>query len=317
MMPADTASRSARRFFCAGLCLALALAAAPGASAQTDRFPNLWSTDARVEGMAVLGDTLFATGLFTRVGPPTGQVAVLDKTTGEADPSYPAFDALSLGSAGITDIVPDGQGGYYVGGEFSSVAEQLRRNLARVLPDGTLDPDFRPAPQFVGGASDYFGAVTALTLDPNAASPSGAGVLYVGGQFNTVAGQTRQNLAALDAATGEVLPLQATFAYPSTTSYPPRVESLLVHEGMLYVGGIFEQVSGQPHTGLVALDAVTGAVLPWRADLAAENPNFFSLPYALSLGDGTLYLTGIFVDFVNGQPREGIAEVALADPVTG
>ena len=31
-------------------------------------------------------------------------------------------------------------------------------------------------------------------------------------------------------------------------------------------------------------------MLPWRANLTDENPNFLAFPDALALGDGTLYL---------------------------
>ena len=279
------------------LCGLLALFAS-AANAQTDVFPDLWVTDERVEGMAVLGDTLFVSGRFRYVGPPTGQLAVLDKTTGEADAGLPRV------GGSVFAVLPDGAGGYFVGGAFAAVAGQPRRNLAHVRADGTLDAAFHPDPDRTGGS----GIVRALVLD--------AGVLYVGGDFDAVAGQPRQNLAALTATTGAVLPLQATFAYPSEPSYTPRVESLLRHAGVLYVGGIFEVVSGQTRTGLAALDASTGTVLPWQANLTDENPNFLAYPEALALGDGTIYLTGGF-DFVNGQRRYSTAEVSLADPVTG
>ncbi len=283
----------------AGLFL---LAAAPTVSAQTDVFPNLWITDARVEGMAILGDTVFVGGRFDYVGPPTGQLAVLDRTTGEADLSQPRFSAL--GTSGILVTLPDGAGGYYVGGAFSAVAGQSRRNLAHVLPNGTLDQNFRPDPT----KNESLGVVTSLAL--------GDGRLYVGGDFDIVAGQPRQDLAVLDAASGDLLPLQASFAYPSTTSYEPSIQTMLLHDGTLYVGGIFQVVSGKNRTGLVALDASSGAVLPWQANLTDENPNFLAYPNALALGDETLYL-GSGYDFVNEQRRDGLAEVTLADPETG
>ncbi len=275
-------------------------------TAPLDAIPNLWVADNTVRSMDVVGDTLYLGGDFEYVGPPTGNLAVLGKTTGEPDLSSLRFDAVDFNSQGIRAVVLDGEGGHYVGGTFRFVSGEQQYNLAHVLADGTLDPGFRPDP--VVDADPFpSGSVSSLVLE--------GGVLYVGGEFDTVAGAPRQNLAALDANTGAVLPLQATFAYPSEPAYVPSVWTILVQGSALYVGGIFTEVSGQPRSGIVALDAATGTVLPWRADLTDENPNFFAFPYALAAGS-TLYLSGFF-DFVRGQARDGIAEVTLADPVTG
>src|SRR5690606_16012997 len=108
-----------RRPLATSLLLSLILLAPAVPRAQTDVYPELWVTDARVDGMAVLGDTLFVSGRFGRVGPPTGQLAVLDKQTGEPDLSLPRFDGLTaIGSPGVMTVVLDGQGGYYVGGDL-------------------------------------------------------------------------------------------------------------------------------------------------------------------------------------------------------
>ena len=268
-----------------------------------DAFPNLWTPDDRVRSVDIVGDTLYIGGDFEYVGPPTGHLAVLDKQTGEPNIDLPRFNNLE---GGVSAVVPDGAGGYFVGGGFNFASGEERHNLAHVLPDGTLNPDFRPDP-ILDTEPITTGNVLALTLAD--------GILYVGGRFDTVDGEPRQNIAAVDANTGAVLSLQATFAYPSEPAYSPSVQTLLIRDGTLYVGGIFTEVSGHPRSGIAALDAVTGAVLPWRADLAQENPNFFAFPAALA-ADTTLYLSGFF-DFVRGQARDGMAEVSLADSETG
>ncbi len=75
-------------------------------------------------------------------------------------------------------MVPDGAGGWYVGGTFDRVDGWDRRGLVHLLADGTVDPDFLPQP----------GPVTALARDGS--------TLWVGGE----------RLIAVDAATGERLP---------------------------------------------------------------------------------------------------------------
>ncbi len=297
------------RLLRASLLLALCLFVSSAVLAQPapfDALPDLWVADNTVRSLDVVGDTLYIGGDFEYVGRPTGQLAALDKETGEPDLSLPRFDAAGIGSFGLQVALPDGQGGYYVGGDFRFVSGQVRRNLAHVLADGTLDPDFRPDPVEVA-FGDSSGYVNALYLTD--------GVLYVGGRFNRVGGEPRRDLAALDTATGAVLPLSADFAL-SNSPFPPVVEALAVVEGTLYVGGLFTSVNGQPRVGAAALDAETGAVLPWRADLARKNPNFSAAASEFGRGDSTLYLSGAF-EFVDGQPRGELAEVTLADPVTG
>lgn len=280
------------------------LLGATATEAQTDVFPNLWVTDARVEGMAVLGDTVFVAGRFDYIGPPTGQVAVLDAQTGVADVSQPRFSALASQFSDIREILPDGVGGYYVGGQFSVVSGQERTSLAHVLADGTLDPGFRPT---LTTSSSERPNVFALALDRSAASPSGVGVLYVGGDFVSIDGQSRAALAALDAQTGAALPFDAALGRSNGATF--GVGDLLALGGVVYTGGSFDTVAGQPKPNAVALDGVTGALLPWG--VAANGPTF---PIAAS--EGTVYLYGDFTA-VNGQPRQFLAEVTVYDAATG
>lgn len=238
--------------------------------------------------MAVLDDTLFLSGRFGYVGPPTGRLAVLNKQTGEPDISLPRFDGE------IRAVLPDGTGGYYVGGDFFAVAGERRRNLAHVRVDGTLDPSFRPDPELLVGNGSV-GSVWVLALD--------GGTLYVGGQFSSVAGEARRDLVALDAHTGALRPFDA--ALSGGPEYPQSiygVTSVVARDGVVYVGGEFTHVGGQARPTAVALDGQTGARLPW-----AVQPNSRAFPVAA--GDSTLYLYGGF-SAVNGQPRSWLAEVS-------
>ena len=296
----------------------LALLVARAAGAQTDVLPTLWVTDEPVEGMAVLEDTLFLAGSFQYVGPPTGQLAALDKATGKADLAWPRFESVDLGTGGVTEIVPDGAGGHFVGGQFEWVSGERRIHLARVRADGTLDPDFRPDPRYVHPYYEgYTGSVSGLAYDSLAASPSGAGVLYVGGEFNQVGGEERATVAALDAGTGAVLPFAVALEPPHSSGLElAYIYALAVRDGVLYVSGFFDRAGGATRQGLAAVDGATGAVLAW--DPALWNEYHLSTPYVYSFafGDSTLYVGGSF-DRAHGQVREGIAEVTLADPETG
>jgi len=76
-------------------------------------------------------------------------------------------------------VQPDGK--IVVGGEFSSVNNTPRSNLARLNPDGSLDASF--VPKFSDGPN---GTVYALAIDAN-------GNLLVGGMFSMAAEVPRRN----------------------------------------------------------------------------------------------------------------------------
>ncbi|PYM13801.1 MAG: hypothetical protein DME18_08180 [Verrucomicrobia bacterium] len=79
-------------------------------------------------------------------------------------------------------------GVFSVGGNFTTLAGQPRRNIGRLNADGTLDTTFNP------GVNDAFNI-------PNVASVSvqANGKILVGGSFTTIAGQSRFNIGRLNA----------------------------------------------------------------------------------------------------------------------
>ena len=280
--PAHRLGAALARRLCAVLAFALL---ATAAHAQTLR-PELPVTDGDINATALSDDgaTLYLGGRFTYVGPYTGSGVRLSPSAGTVLPGGARVNGTVLAS------VPDGAGGYYIGGRFTSVGGARRNRLAHVLADGTLDAAFDPN---VGSPSS---AVFALAL--------GGGALYVGGTFTSVGGQTRNRLAAVDAATGALV-----------TAFGPGVNGLdvsaLALDGStLYTGGQFSSVGGQARNGLAAVDAATGTLV------AAFNPNvsggeFPPVVRALALSGGTLYAGGSFRS-VGGQARRGIAAVDAA-----
>ena len=81
----------------------------------------------------------------------------------------------------VVAVVPDGVGGWFIGGSFERVGDFSRHNLAHILPDGSVAP-WDPAPPGPG--------VECLALSGN--------TLYVGGAFTRIGGQSRNLLAAVD-----------------------------------------------------------------------------------------------------------------------
>src|SRR5512134_3453315 len=192
------------------VCGAL-LGLAGNATAQAIR-EDLHCTDGRVWAAAVAGDLLYIGGEFAYVGPATGSGVPLDAATGQPPSSFPKVCCAGQ----VYAVVPDGSGGWYIGGSFSSVGGVPRSNLAHILADNTVS-DWNPSPTSV---------VRALALDGS--------TLYVGGSFGSIGGQARNNIAALDVATGD-----ATGWNPNANG---TVYALAVSGSTIYAGGDFTTI---------------------------------------------------------------------------
>src|SRR5690242_18500387 len=76
-------------------------------------------------------------------GPGVGTDASTGQTTG--------LPAISGGGRAVYAVAADGSGGFYVGGDFARVGSFIRRNLAHVLADQSVDPAFHPQPNGLVG----------------------------------------------------------------------------------------------------------------------------------------------------------------------
>lgn len=195
--------------------------------------------------------------------------------------SHPKLDLRIHGQ--VRAIVRQPDGGVVFGGRFDWVDGSPRSNLARLLPDGSLDPDWNPA------TNDL---VRALATDSN-------GAVYVGGDFSVIGGEYRR-MARLSA--GGPATLDATWN-PSPNS--PVFAIAVDAGGAVYVAGTFTQVGGQPRNYIAKLSGSgTGA-----AD-TSWNPSANGRVEALALdGSGSVYVGGYFTN-IGGQPRNYIARLS-------
>ena len=81
--------------------------------------------------------------------------------------------------------------------------------------------------------------------------------VYVGGSFSRIGGASRNNLAALDAQTGE-----ATAWNPGRRA--TGCSTLAVSGSTVYAGGCFSSVGGVSRNNIAALDAETGKATAWN-----------------------------------------------------
>ena len=83
---------------------------------------------------------------------------------------------------------PDGK--VLVGGYFTMIGGVPRHNLARLNPDGSVDPTFSD-PNIIGGLFNSGGQVATISIQDD-------GKILISGQFNSIANSTRHYLARLN-----------------------------------------------------------------------------------------------------------------------
>lgn len=248
---------------------------------------STWVVNGGISSIVPMGNTIYIGGGFSYVGPNTGLFAAMDTHTGITQEGWPFVAGQYWGFGSIDCLEPDGSGGWYIAGNFTSVGGVPRNHLAHLRADKSLDP-WNPDP----GASGY---VYSMAV-------SGS-VVYVGGSFASIGGQPRSNLAALDASTG-----LATAWNPGADG---SVHALEPSGSLIYVGGEFMNVGGQSRQKLAALEVTTGLATAW-------NPEPASWPYSplistIAVGPSAVYVGGWF-NYIGGQTR---ANVAALDATTG
>ena len=231
--------------------------------------------DGIVQTVVDYGGVIYFGGQFTHAGPRAGQGVPISASTG----LLPGYYGRVAGGY-VHCSVPDGSGGWYIGGNFTCVNGQPCQSLGHVLWDGTLDPDWKP------GADNN--GVYSMALSGN--------TLYISGPFLNIGASSRKYLAAVDATTGAVLSWNPNVSY--SDGAPTQI---LLSGNTLYVAGTFTQIGGQARNNVAALNATTGAVLSW-------NPNPDGVVNAMALSGSNLYLGGGFSN-VGGQPRSRLAAV--------
>lgn len=229
-----------------------------------------------VRAIDVVGGTAYLGGDFTSVGANTGGGAVVSTATAAVNRSFPPVNGT------VYAVAPDGGGGYYIGGEFSAVGGEIRSNTARILPNGEVDPVWKPR---------VFERVNSLLV-------SGSSV-YLGGNFASIDGVTRMYAAQLDRVTGVV------------RGWDPKldgsVNAMAISGSMVYLGGGFDNVNGTvKRKSIAAVDATTGNVSPWQVTLPHS-----SNVTEIVVSDTAVYFSGYF-DSVNQVARSGIASVSAS-----
>lgn len=205
---------------------------------------DVWGPSGQVTGVVRDGHLLYVAGDFVYVGPSTGQIARFSDVTGAALPGN-VIDEIT---GQFDDMVPAGGGGWILSGTFGVPGDTRTRRLIRIEPDGALNAGWRPdvdgvvmsiaidgTTLYIAGALNAVNgqarsgvaaldAVTGAVLPWAPAMQGGQvsshpivehihahqGLVFVAGDFVSVDGAPVQDLAAIDAATGQLHPTPAS-----------------------------------------------------------------------------------------------------------
>ncbi len=303
-----------------GLMPALALGAPPasaviGGNVLSGTPSAMWQTNSEVDALAMANGVIYAGGKFTSVRPPGVAVG----GAGQVNRSYLAAFSASTGalitSFNVTlnnrvaalEVSPDGTR-LYIGGSFTTVNGTTRNriaavNAATVASPGTLVSAFNPNPN--RGVTSI--AATNTTV-------------YLGGDFSTVQGVARTNLASVTAASGAVntafAPTLVAGPPAQGTTPSPRVNALaLAPDGSrLLAGGSFQTVNNVLTGGMVSLDPGDASLERWDANDLGQQPintNCGGRTTAIIVSGTKAYVTG------EGDPPGCYEGTYSADIATG
>jgi trimeric autotransporter adhesin len=287
-----------------------------------------------IRSITVVDSLVFLGGYFNGINTARGNIlrngfAAVDTSTGVASSWNPR---MGTGYSYLSTMTTDGST-LYVGGQFTSMGDSARKNLASFnLSTLELTP-WNP---------NTSGTINTMLV-------SGSKV-YLGGDFNTLNGSVPiKKIGSVDKTTGIVSAWNPIF--------DGAVRSMAMMGGTLYAGGAFKNVNNISSNRLVALDTITGnrtscdlqvnnedvsavaasggiicaggnsftsaggkgrnraaAINVSTGELTPWNPNINSQVSTMALARGSIYLGGNF-DKANGNiARKGIVEV---DTVTG
>ncbi len=273
-------------------------AAEPGFASAISSIKYLsWQTNASVNALATVGNTVYAGGLFTRIRPPgkgPGQneaprafVAAFNRTNGAPLAWSPKLN----GSVWSIATSPDGKW-VVIGGDFTTVNGVTRNRVAKFnAATGALDTGWHPSVAF---------RVKALAISGDS--------VYMGGSFGSVNGTVRNHLAAVQLSkTGA---LQAWNPNADDDVYAIDVAD---NGTRVFVGGPFKKVGGQSHYSLAMVNTSTGSLyaMPAAAAIPAPSPACITRVKDIDTLGGKVFVS-------NGGDGRGCYDgVLAADASTG
>lgn len=280
--------------------------------------------NSQVLDIEIAGTSMYVGGSFAGIGGQSrNNIGEINISTGLATTWNPNPNAQVHAIKVIDNVV-------YIGGSFTSIGGQTKNYLASVNSSDGLLTNWNPNPSGLVNSINTFNndltitgnfkylkneiryGLLAISKTDNLISSWNPGLppnqpvytleidgssLYVGGSFNTIGGQSRNNLAKIDVVTG------LADGWNSNTN--GVVNSIKLIGSSLYVGGNFTTISGQSRNYLAAINPSDGVVLPW-------NPKPNGTVNHIQQSNQDFIISGSFT-FVNTEQRNNLLKISKAD----
>ena len=234
------------------------------------------------------GKVLAAGSFYSSTGIVPAYIARLN-TNGTVDRSFNPGLQVD-GPINSVAVQPDGK--ILIAGPFVVVDGQVRRSIARLKSDGTLDASFDAC---VAGSPD--GANAMVLLDD--------GKILMAGYFTFSTGVFRNGIARLN-SNGDVDP---NFAPEPGVNSGAAINSIAVrNDGNILIGGNFSSYHFITRPGIAQLLTASGGAVDDEFNPGAgidDGSSVFSLAL---LSNGKVVLGGNFTSF-NNEVRQGIARL--------
>ncbi|HYN66534.1 MAG TPA: hypothetical protein VES93_06560, partial [Ornithinibacter sp.] len=262
---------------------------APVDTVGADALPT-WQINGVVWSQAIVGNTVYVTGSFTKARPPGVAVGGAGEVPAQNIFAYDIRTGAPV--AGFSHAL-NGQGlvirgsvdgsRVYVGGDFTEVDGVARGHLAAFdTATGAL----------LNWAPNIGGQVRGLAVTPS--------MVYVGGNYPSANGVLRTHLAAFQVSNAAI-----TDWAPAVAGTGGYVWAMVMtpDQSQVVVGGSFATLNGMAAYGMGALDATTGATRPWAAQERIRTAGLNGGITSLKADDTTIYGSGYA--FGSGATFEG------------
>ena len=253
----------------------------------TTGMPTEWNPNSNspVWALAIKDSLLFVGGPFSNIGGQNRQyVAAISTNTGLAK-SWNADADNYVYSLAIQDST------LFIGGNFANIKGVARNNAAAISTTGNgTVKTWNPGPDAV-----------VRTIQPLPAAMGGD--IFLGGEFTTVKGVTRNYLARVNNNNGNLIGFN-----PNPDGY---INSLLFDPttSVLYVGGNnMSTIGGQTRYGIAAYNTINNTLRPFNPRTIAFTNNG-GYTTSLSLFGKELYIAADYQDSIQGLARGRLAAV--------
>jgi hypothetical protein len=234
-------------------------------------------------------------GLFTQVDGTTRNHAAAVDIDGTLSVWNPNVNGTVYALQGYNRL-GSGESGVFIGGDFSQVGGVTRNNLAAwhlnyygPEPSQELSQFFNPNPD---------GPIFTIEVQGGSIEPN----LFVGGNFETIGGSSRKNVASISTF-DEMVPSTISWWRPEANG-PVRALSIeALSQPGAYIGGSFTALRAELRPFAAAINQDGSLYCCWKPTLDGVGG-----VDAILLSEGTIFLGGRFSS-VNNAPRTGVAAI--------